>query len=47
MDELLQSVANIGFPIALSIYLLVRLENKIETLSLSIAELAKQISQFK
>ena len=44
MNELLTPVANVGFPIVLSIYLLVRLEGKIEGLSASVHELAKSIT---
>ena len=47
MDELLTPVANVGFPIVLSIYLLVRLEGKIEGLSDSVHELAKSINHLK
>ena len=43
MQELFTPIANLGFPIVLSIYLLVRLEGKIETLSVSLQELAKSI----
>ena len=34
-------VQNIGFPIAISLYLLVRMEKKIDILSNSISELAR------
>ncbi|MEN1761057.1 YvrJ family protein [Anoxynatronum sibiricum] len=44
MNEFLTPVANVGFPIVLSIYLLVRLEGKIESLSDSVHELAKSIT---
>ena len=37
-------MANVGFPIVLSIYLLVRLEGKIEGLSDSVHELARSIT---
>ncbi|NMB36088.1 MAG: YvrJ family protein, partial [Firmicutes bacterium] len=36
MEKLIPIVANLGFPIAVSIYLLVRIEGKIESLTLSI-----------
>jgi hypothetical protein len=39
MEELLGQVGNVGFPIALSIYLLVRLEGKMEQLTISIQKL--------
>ncbi|GAQ24585.1 MULTISPECIES: YvrJ family protein [Tepidanaerobacter] len=47
MDEIVAQVANVGFPIAISIYLLVRVEAKIESLTLSIYELAKVIEGMK
>ena len=44
MDLDLQNlVANIGFPIALSMYLLVRIEGKLSYLTDSINELSKNI----
>lgn len=43
MQEILNQVANLGFPIVLSIYLLVRLEAKIERLSESIALLSRAL----
>ncbi len=47
MDDLVAHVANVGFPIAVSIYLLVRVEAKIESLTASIYELAKVIEGIK
>jgi len=44
MDELINTVANIGFPIAISVYLLIRVEGKIENLTMSIHELSQVIS---
>ena len=44
MEELFNAVANIGFPIAISVYLLMRIEGKIESLTMSIYELSKVIS---
>ncbi|WP_090549139.1 YvrJ family protein [Natronincola ferrireducens] len=43
MNEVLNQVANLGFPIVVSIYLLIRIEGKLEGLTLSIHELAKSI----
>lgn len=40
MEELFREVANFGFPMVLSIYLLVRLEAKMENLSMSIQRLS-------
>ncbi|MCT4605024.1 MAG: YvrJ family protein [Marinisporobacter sp.] len=47
MEELTTYVANLGFPIAVSIYLLVRIEGKLENLSVSINELTKAIASMK
>ncbi|MFO7152510.1 MAG: YvrJ family protein [Bacillota bacterium] len=47
MEELVAQVANVGFPIAVSIYLLVRIESKMESLTLSIHELSKVIEGLK
>lgn len=43
MNDIFAQVANLGFPIVLSIYLLVRIEGKLENLTVSINELAKSI----
>ena len=43
--DLVGMVANLGFPIAISIYLLVRLENRMETLAERIKELGDAIKQ--
>ncbi|MGL5715619.1 MAG: YvrJ family protein [Paraclostridium sp.] len=40
-------IASVGFPIALSMYLLVRIEGKLQTLSDSINELSKNILRIK
>lgn len=39
MEELLIQIGNVGFPIVLSMYLLVRLEGKMEELTRSIGKL--------
>ncbi|CAA7603164.1 Protein of unknown function YvrJ [Acididesulfobacillus acetoxydans] len=44
MVDLLNLVGNFGFPIALSAYLLVRIERRLTELSTSITELAKAIA---
>jgi len=44
MEEIFNGVANIGFPIAVSIYLLMRIEGKMENLTDSINELSKVIA---
>ena len=40
-------IANVGFPVAVSIYLLIRLEGKLETLTASINELPNNIINLK
>ena len=47
MQELMTPIANLGFPIVLSIYLLVRLENRMENLTESLQELARSIDSMK
>ena len=44
MEQLLIYTANYGFPMVLCMYLLVRIEGKLEQLSGSIHELAKVIT---
>lgn len=41
MEELTSLVGNVGFPIAVSIYLLVRVEGKLSELTMSITELSR------
>lgn len=43
MEAIVQYVAEIGFPIILSLYLLMRLEGKMEELTKSINELAASL----
>lgn len=43
MEEIFINIANFGFSIVISIYLLVRMEKKIEELTKSIDELNKSI----
>lgn len=47
MEDLLGSIANLGFPIVLSIYLLVRIEGKLDQLTESIVSLSESISRTK
>ncbi|CAK7045718.1 YvrJ family protein [Tissierella carlieri] len=47
MSEIYSGIANLGFPIVLSIYLLVRIEGKLNQLSESIIELSKTIASTK
>ncbi|MDK7355020.1 YvrJ family protein [Peptoniphilus harei] len=43
MEDLLANISNIGFPIAIFCYLLVRLEKKMEELKEVIVELSKAL----
>ncbi len=45
-NELSTIIANVGFPIAISMYLLVRIEGKLQVLSDSITELSKTLVEF-
>lgn len=47
MNELLGLVSNVGFPIVLSIYLLTRIEEKLENLTQSINKLNNVISRIE
>ena len=47
MEHLFSSIANLGFPIVISVYLLVRIEGKLNELTISINELSKVISAIK
>lgn len=47
MEEMFSSIANLGFPIVISIYLLVRIEGKLNELTASITELSKTIAGSK
>ncbi|MDU2197006.1 MAG: YvrJ family protein [Peptostreptococcaceae bacterium] len=45
-NELSTIIANVGFPIAISMYLLVRIEGKLQMLSDSITQLSKTLVEF-
>jgi hypothetical protein len=47
MEELIAMIADIGFPIGVSIYLLVRVERRIESLAQSISDLAHAIDSIE
>ena len=47
MDNIQTLIANVGFPIALSMYLLVRIEGKLSSLTDSINDLSKNILNIK
>lgn len=44
MEQMLGFIANMGFPIVVSVYLLVRIENRLESLTKSIQDLSEAIS---
>ncbi|HZK85244.1 MAG TPA: YvrJ family protein [Desulfosporosinus sp.] len=44
MEEMLKLIGNFGFPIVVSTYLLVRIEGKLNELSVSITDLAKAVA---
>lgn len=43
MDELLNLIANVGFPIAVALFLLVRVESKVNCLTKAINDLREAI----
>jgi len=47
MDEFINVISNIGFPMAISLYLLIRIEGKLENLTLSINDLSQTIKSMK
>lgn len=47
MDGLVALIGNVGFPIAVSIYLLIRIEGKLENLTTSINNLSVVINNSK
>ena len=46
MEEWITSVSNYGFPIVVSIYLLIRLETKLDYLTESIHELTIELKKY-
>lgn len=45
VDAIVNLVGNVGFPIAISLYLLIRIEGKLENLTESINNLSKVINK--
>jgi len=43
MEEMLSAIGNAGFPIAVAVYLLVRIENKLNSLTTAIIQLREAI----
>lgn len=44
MEDLLKAIANLGFPIAVATYLLIRIESKMDSLAASINQLSTILS---
>lgn len=44
MEDLLKAVGNLGFPMAVAAYLLIRIESKMDNLSSSISQLSTILS---
>lgn len=47
MEELMNTIADVGFPIAMATYLLIRIEGKLTTLTECIIDLSKSIEGLK
>lgn len=47
MEEIVDLISNMGFPIAISLYLLIRIEGKLESLTISINNLSQTINSIK
>jgi len=45
LEDLTVLIANLGFPIVVALYLLMRVEKKIETLSVKVVEICRNISR--
>lgn len=45
MDDLMNFVASVGFPIVVTFYLLTRIEGKLDTLSINISQLSDNIAR--
>ncbi|MBU5454678.1 YvrJ family protein [Caproiciproducens sp. MSJ-32] len=47
MEDIVQLISNLGFPIAISLYLLIRIEGKLENLTISINNLSQSINSIR
>jgi hypothetical protein len=45
IEQLLPQIANLGFPVVVSLYLLIRIEKKLDELSACIKELSRNVSK--
>lgn len=44
-NEIIGMISNVGFPVIITLYLLTRIEGKLETLTMSINDLSKTINR--
>ncbi|MDO5038481.1 YvrJ family protein [Clostridium sp.] len=47
MEKFIDIIGNVGFPIAISLYLLIRIEGKLEILTNSINNLSNTMNKFE
>ncbi|WP_082130078.1 YvrJ family protein [Aneurinibacillus tyrosinisolvens] len=47
MNEWITLISNVGFPVAVTLYLLIRIESRLEQLTGSIAQLSQSIHLMK
>ncbi len=47
MEQIIDIIGNVGFPISISLYLLIRIEGKLETLTNSINNLSNVMNKFE
>lgn len=45
MENIIESIANVGFPIVVAAYLLIRIEAKLDNLTVSIEKLANILNK--
>lgn len=45
MEDMVSLVSNVGFPIAITIFLLIRMEKKVDGLSTSISKLSNSVEK--
>ncbi|WP_081705811.1 YvrJ family protein [Clostridium sp. Ade.TY] len=47
MEQIIDIIGNVGFPISISLYLLIRIEGKLETLTNSINNLSNVMNKLE
>lgn len=45
--DFVSMISNVGFPVVIAMYLLIRIEGKLDTLTVSINDLSKNISKLE